>query len=57
MSDKPLAPAIAGWHTMAEEPHLIGSQCSHCSTYFFPPAVPVLPQSRLRQHGFSRGAR
>jgi uncharacterized protein len=37
MSDKPLAPAIAGWHTMTQEPHLIGSQCSRCNTYFFPP--------------------
>ena len=37
MSDKPLAPAIEGWHTMADKPHLIGSQCTHCDTYFFPP--------------------
>ena len=37
MSNKPLAPAIAGWHTMADKPHLIGSQCIACSTYFFPP--------------------
>jgi len=37
MRDKLLAPAIAGWHTMDEKPHLIGSQCSACGTYFFPP--------------------
>ena len=37
MSDKPLAPAIEGWHTMADKPHLIGSQCTGCNTYFFPP--------------------
>ena len=37
MSTKPLAPAIDGWHTMdAEAPHLIGSRCSECGTYFFP---------------------
>ena len=37
MSNKPLAPAIEGWHTMnAEAPHLIGSRCSDCGTYFFP---------------------
>jgi len=37
MSNKPLAPAIDGWHTMdVEQPHLIGSQCSSCGTYFFP---------------------
>lgn len=37
MRDKLLAPAIAGWHTMDEKPHLIGSQCTDCGTYFFPP--------------------
>jgi uncharacterized OB-fold protein len=36
MSDKPLAPAIEGWHTMTAKPHLIGSQCTNCGTYFFP---------------------
>ncbi len=37
MSDKPLVPAIEGWYTMnMEQPHLIGSQCQDCGTYFFP---------------------
>ena len=36
MSDKPLAPAIEGWHTMEVKPHLIGTQCQSCGTYFFP---------------------
>jgi hypothetical protein len=36
MSAKPLAPAIEGWHTMQVKPHLIGSQCTECGTYFFP---------------------
>jgi uncharacterized OB-fold protein len=37
MSAKPLAPAIAGWHTMdMDRPHLIGTRCSACGTYFFP---------------------
>ncbi len=36
MSNKPLAPAIEGWHTMEARPHLIGSQCRQCGTYFFP---------------------
>jgi len=36
MSGKPLVAAIDGWHTMAAEPHLIGSQCCECGTYFFP---------------------
>ena len=39
MSDKPLVPAIEGWYTMnMEQPHLIGSQCQDCGTYFFPKA-------------------
>lgn len=29
-------PAIEGWFTSGPEPQLIGSQCSDCSTYFFP---------------------
>ena len=36
MSDKPLNAAIEGWHTMEEKPHLIGTQCQACGTYFFP---------------------
>ena len=36
MSDKPLAPAIDGWHTMDAKPHLIGTQCKTCGTNFFP---------------------
>jgi uncharacterized OB-fold protein len=36
MSEKPMAPAIEGWHTMSSRPHLIGSQCTACGTYFFP---------------------
>ena len=36
MSAKPHVPAIEGWHTMDTKPHLIGSQCKECSTYFFP---------------------
>ncbi|MEH6568001.1 MAG: OB-fold domain-containing protein [Halioglobus sp.] len=36
MSDKPRVPAIEGWHTMNAKPHLIGTQCKECGTYFFP---------------------
>ena len=36
MSAKPQVPAIDGWHTMDDKPHLIGSQCTACGTYFFP---------------------
>ncbi|MDG1945388.1 MAG: OB-fold domain-containing protein [Halioglobus sp.] len=36
MSGKPLVPAIEGWHTMEAKPHLIGTQCEVCGTFFFP---------------------
>jgi len=36
MSSKTLVPAIEGWHTMEAKPHLIGTQCQDCGTYFFP---------------------
>jgi uncharacterized OB-fold protein len=37
MADKPLVPALEGWYTMnLSTPHLIGSQCETCGTYFFP---------------------
>ena len=30
-------PALEGWFTMDEdEPHLIGTQCTSCGTYYFP---------------------
>jgi uncharacterized OB-fold protein len=31
------APAVTGWFTTDEEPHLIGSRCTACGTYAFPP--------------------
>lgn len=34
---KPFVPALEGWFTMdAEQPHLIGTQCKSCGTYYFP---------------------
>ena len=36
MTDKPLSPAIAGWHTTNAEPHLIGTRCRCCNTFYFP---------------------
>ena len=36
MSDKAVAPAIEGWFTTGDDPHLIGTQCKTCGTYFFP---------------------
>ena len=35
-NDKPKSPAIEGWHTMDAKPHLLGTQCVACGTYFFP---------------------
>jgi uncharacterized protein len=28
--------ALEGWYTLAPEPHLIGSRCLSCGSYFFP---------------------
>lgn len=37
MSKKPQVAAIEGWYTMnASAPHLIGTRCCACGTYFFP---------------------
>jgi uncharacterized OB-fold protein len=34
---KPTVPALEGWFTLdAEKPHLIGTQCKSCGTYYFP---------------------
>ena len=35
-SSKPLVPTIEGWFTDTDTPHLLGSQCVECKTYFFP---------------------
>lgn len=32
----PQIPAIEGWFTTGAEPHLLGSRCKRCHTYFFP---------------------
>ncbi|MBK8287547.1 MAG: Zn-ribbon domain-containing OB-fold protein [Cellvibrionales bacterium] len=37
MTGKTIVPALEGWFTMdAEKPHLIGTQCKSCNTYYFP---------------------
>jgi uncharacterized OB-fold protein len=37
MTHSKRAPAIADWYTMdCGQPHLIGSRCASCGTYFFP---------------------
>ena len=32
----PTAPAIEGWFSEEPEPHLIGTRCKQCGSYFFP---------------------
>ena len=37
MSETPPSPAIEGWYTLdADQPHLIGSCCKDCGSYYFP---------------------
>jgi uncharacterized protein len=38
MVDRPRVPAIEGWYTLDETaPTLIGSRCTSCGTFFYPP--------------------
>ena len=32
-------PVLAGWFSTGREPHLRGTRCADCGTYFFPPAT------------------
>jgi len=36
MSTKPQVPVLDGWFTLEEKPHLIGTRCTKCGTYYFP---------------------
>ena len=36
MGERKAVPSIEGWFTEGEKPHLIGTQCKQCRTYFFP---------------------
>ena len=37
MSEKKPVAAVSGWFEMdATSPHLLGTRCTSCSTYFFP---------------------
>jgi uncharacterized OB-fold protein len=35
---KTQVPAIDGWFATGDEPHLLGTRCTACGTFFFPPA-------------------
>jgi uncharacterized OB-fold protein len=39
-SGKNVAPTVEGWFTDGDQPHLLGSQCKKCRTYFFPKIDP-----------------
>lgn len=36
-------PAVEGWYTLDDEPHLIGVRCDGCGTYVFPPRAGACP--------------
>ena len=36
MNAKTRVAAIEGWYTLEDPPHLIGSRCRSCGSYFFP---------------------
>ena len=33
---KTRVPVLEGWFSMGENPHLLGSRCTTCGSYFFP---------------------
>ena len=52
-------PAIEGWFTLDQNPHLIGAQCTACGTYVFPPREgacpsPLCDSDELKATPFSR---
>ena len=53
------SPAIEGWFSTDPEPHLIGTRCAACGTYFFPPERtfcrnPACSSERLEDTPLSR---
>lgn len=36
MADEAVSAALPGWYTLEPEPHLLGSRCTACGSYFFP---------------------
>jgi uncharacterized protein len=36
MSNRTRVAAIEGWYTLDDPPHLLGSRCRSCGSYFFP---------------------
>ncbi len=60
---KPKQPAIEGWFTQdAQAPHLIGTRCTACGSYFFPKETffcrnPACASSQLEEVQLSRRGR
>ncbi len=55
-------PAIEGWFTLEDPPHLLGTRCTGSGTYFFPPEttmsrVPGFDDSELETVELSRTGR
>jgi hypothetical protein len=50
---KKRVPAVEGWFQMeGAEPHLLGSRCAACGTYFFPPESFFCRNPRCRSTDF-----
>jgi uncharacterized OB-fold protein len=60
---KPKQPAIEGWFTLDDEaPHLVGTRCTACGSYFFPKETffcrnPACASSELEEVPLSRRGR
>ena len=60
---KPQQPAVEGWFTLdGQAPHLIGTRCRACGTYFFPKETyfcrnPACASSELEEVPLSRHGR
>jgi uncharacterized OB-fold protein len=51
---KSAAPAVEGWFTLDDEPHLLGDRCTSCGTYVFPPTAPFCPNPGCEGAEFDR---
>jgi uncharacterized OB-fold protein len=54
VSEATAIPAVEGWFTVGDDPHLIGGRCTACGTYVFPPRPtgcpnPACPNDDLEQ--------
>ena len=52
MGEKPKVPAIEGWFTLDAEPHLLGTHCTGCGSYFFPKTQAICGNPVCSDAGF-----